>query len=704
MSSTRSGSSCSTMNERIRDGSVGLPRPTCAGACLALWDGDASAGRVRVVGVYDPDAALPDVLGTVGSVERFPPASLIALADPGGDELTIVVPVKARGLDYGLLAVVGRVDVFSANGRETHNQWAALLTAALEQQNLLESVRTSEERYSLWAVATNDGLWDWDLTSDTIYYSGRCMEMLGHGYHGASAGSSVWFDAVHPDDLVRVRDMLRVAAIGPLDPVAFECRVSAGDGTYRCLSCRAMPVGPVGGRVERIVGSMHDSEHRKQLEDQLRRGALYDQVTGLPNRKLFLERLRSAIARARESSELRYAVIFLDLDGFKLVNDSLGHLAGDRLLTQIGRRLRSGLRPSDMAARFGGDEFAVLLHDIEPNAIRPIVERMQATLASPMELDGHEVAVTASVGITSSVGAYTSAEDVLRDADIAMYFAKSHNRGSFAMFDVSMHAAAVARLALRSELRQAFERKQFEVRYQPVVRLDAQSTDRFEALVRWHHPRRGLVPPMDFLRNMQETGLMVTLGRWIIDEVCRQIAQWQRSYDGTINVSINVSHREFVDPGLLPHIRDCLRRYELVPANLTLEVTETVIIRKPDVARAIIDELDAAGIGVQLDDFGIGASMRAVHRFRLQALKIDRSLTEELEVDPRTTKLVQILIAMGNALGIDVVAEGVETEAQLEMLRQMGCRNAEGFWFTEAVEGAAVVQLLGRALPVAPRV
>jgi diguanylate cyclase (GGDEF)-like protein len=461
-----------------------------------------------------------------------------------------------------------------------------------------------------------------------------------------------------------------------------------------------MPVTPSDGPVTRIVGSVHDSDHRKRLEEQLRRGALYDEVTGLPNRKLFLDRLYSAIFRARQSHELRYAVIFLDLDGFKLVNDSLGHLVGDQLLTQIGQRLRSGLRPSDHAARFGGDEFAVLLHDVEPNAIRPIVERMQASLSAPMELDGHEVAVTASVGIATSDGAYSNAEDVLRDADIAMYHAKSHNRGSFAMFDVSMHATAVARLALRSDVRQAFERKQFEVHYQPIVSLDARGTDHFEALVRWHHPRRGLVPPMDFLPDLQETGLMVTLGRWIIDEVCRQIAHWEQSYDGIINVSINVSHREFTAPDLLPHIADCLRRYGLVAANLTLEITEPVIMRNPEAARVIIEELHAAGVGVQIDDFGTGASLRALHHFGLQALKIDRSLTEELDVDPRTTRLVRILVAMGQALGVDVVAEGVETAAQLEALRAMGCRSAQGFWFTEAVSGAAATEFLGRALPL----
>ncbi|MDP9463459.1 MAG: EAL domain-containing protein, partial [Actinomycetota bacterium] len=649
------------------------------GAYLALWDGDPSTGRLRIAGMHDPDDMLPNLVGRICTVEQFPPANLIALADPHANEVTIVVPVKARGLDFGLLAVAGEVDALSNNGRETHNQWAALLTAAFEQQNLAKNVRTSEERYGLWAAATNDGLWDWDLTTDTIYYSGRCMELLGHPYQGASTGPSVWFDAVHPDDLDRVRQVLRAAVEGHLEPVEFEHRIRGADGSYRCLSCHALPVGPPDGPAARIVGSIQDIEPRKQLEELLRTGALYDEVTGLPNRKLFLERLSVAITDPPTPSELRYAVVFLDLDGFKLVNDSLGHLAGDHLLTEIGQRLRSGLRPADLAARFGGDEFAVLLHHIEPSAIRPIVERLQASLAASIELDGRTVVVTASVGITTSEGGYTNAEDVLRDADIAMYHAKSNNRGSFAMFDVAMLAHGVARLGLQSELREAMDHKQFEVHYQPIVDLDSHSTDHFEALVRWHHPKRGLVGPLDFLPELEEIGLIVALGRWVINDVCRQIASWRRSYAGTLSVGVNVSRRELSDPGLLAHILDCLRRYGLDPANLTLEIAETAIMIDPDAASAVIEELYAAGIGVQIDAVGTGTSpLHALRRFPIEGLKIDRSFIHELEGDPRTRNIVQLIISMGQSLGFGVVAEGVETAAQLELLRAMGCRNAQG--------------------------
>jgi diguanylate cyclase (GGDEF)-like protein/PAS domain S-box-containing protein len=678
-----------------------LAATTVRGACLALWDGDPSEGRLRIAGVHDPANMLKNVIGTTCTIQQFPPASLIALGRADENEVTIVVPVKARGLDFGLLAVSGEVDALSNNGRETHNQWAALLTAALEQQTLIETVRTSEERYSLWEAATDDGLWDWDLTTDTIYYSRRCMELLGHPYKVAGNRPSVWFDAVHPDDLDRLREELRIAVTGHLAPVAFEHRVLGADGTYRCLSCRALPIGPPDGPAGRIVGSIHDSEPRKQLEELLRQGALYDEVTGLPNRKLFLERLHFAITDARAPTRLRYAVVFLDLDGFKLVNDSLGHLAGDRLLTQIGQRLRSGLRPADVAARFGGDEFAVLLHNLEPSAIYPIVARMQASLATSVDVDGHAVAVTASVGITTSDGGYTNAEDVLRDADIAMYHAKAHNRGSFAMFDIAMRSEAVARLNMQSELRQAMDQQQFEVHYQPIVSLDSKGIDRFEALVRWQHPDRGLVVATEFLPDVEEIGLIVTLGRWVINDVCGQIRQWQRAYEGAISVNVNVSYREFFDPGLVPLIEECLRRHHLVAGNITLEITEGVIRRKPADAFAVIRQLHAVGIGVQIGGVGTGmSSLHALHLFPIQALKIDRAFIHDLGTDQRTAKLVQIILDIGLALGFDVVAEGVETAGQLRLLQEMGCRTVQGFLFAEAIDAESAGELLGRALTV----
>ena len=354
------------------------------------------------------------------------------------------MPVAARGRDFGWLAVVGEVDVLSHNGRETYNQWAALLTSALDQQQLHDQLRASEERFSLWALAADDGLWDWDIAKREIYYSGRCMEMLGYDYRSVVGPPTIWLDRVHPDDRDRMRRVMAAAATHDRDTVDVEHRIASGDGRYRRVLLRALPVGPDGDKATRVVGSLHDVEDRRLLEEQLRHGALYDEVTGLPNRRLFLERLGVAIARERAGGR-GYAVAFFDLDGFKAVNDSLGHLAGDRLLAEIGDRLRQRVRRADVAARFGVDEFAVLLNDIPSDVVAATVADVLADIPRPIDLDGHAITVTASTGITTSEFGYTSPDDVIRDADLAMYQAKATRRGSTVMFDESLRNTGLIR-------------------------------------------------------------------------------------------------------------------------------------------------------------------------------------------------------------------------------------------------------------------
>jgi diguanylate cyclase (GGDEF)-like protein/PAS domain S-box-containing protein len=416
---------------------------------LALWDGDPASGRVQIAGTYDRDGHANTTVGTTMPVTAFPTPTLLARSDANPDEVTIVVPVAARGQDFGLLAVVSEVDSLSANGRETHNQWAALLTTALDQQLLHDQLRRSEERYSLWALATDDGLWDWDAATNRIYYSGRCMEMLGHDYRSVTGPPSIWLDRVHPDDRPRMRAAMARAATPERDTVELEHRVQGHDGEYRRVVLRALPVGPLGAPATRVVGSIHDVEARRQLEERLRHGALYDEVTGLPNRRLFLERLAAAIAGERGGGR-RYAVAFFDLDGFKLVNDSLGHLAGDRLLAEVGSRLRRRLRRSDVAARFGGDEFAILLHDIPASAVAATVADVLADIRQPVELDGHTTAVSASTGITTSDFDYSTPDEVIRDADLAMYRAKATRSGSAVLFDVSLRVDGLVLSTTRS--------------------------------------------------------------------------------------------------------------------------------------------------------------------------------------------------------------------------------------------------------------
>lgn len=397
--------------------------------CLALWDGGPGSGQLKVAGVYDPDGALmgPEpLLGTRIATTRFPPEAMLHHADPQSAEVTFVLPVKARGADWGLLAVVGRIDSTSIYSRAAYNHWAALLTVAFEQEHLQEVLRASEERYAVAARATNDGLWDWDLRTGATYYSDRCREMLGGD--PAAAGAAVLFDAAHPDDLLALRSALALHVPGPIRSREVEHRIRQHDGSYRWVLCRALPVCVDGQPPHRIVGSLSDIHDRKVLEEQLRHQALYDTVTGLPNRRLFLDRLTSDL---RTTTDL--CVLFLDLDGFKNVNDTMGHEAGDQLLVAVAERLVHATRESDVAARYGGDEFAVLLHTTELPHICRVVERIQQAIAVPVQLQGRAISVTASVGVARYGSGGATAEDLLRNADLAMYGAKSTRQGSWAV-------------------------------------------------------------------------------------------------------------------------------------------------------------------------------------------------------------------------------------------------------------------------------
>ncbi|MBX9246321.1 EAL domain-containing protein [Actinotalea ferrariae] len=674
---------------------------------LALWDGPPSAGRLRTAGLYDPHRLLDGPLPAALPVEQLPPRAVMEQARALEDEVTFVVPVRGTSGDHGFLCVIGAVDTSAGTGRATYNHWAALLGVALQQEALLEDVRRNEQRYSLAAAATRDGLWDWDVDGGQCFYSERCQELLGTDQERASdlralaerTGDSrallPLLGAVHHDDLAAVRSELR-RAVAQGQPFEIEHRVVLPDGSHRWLLCRAVPEGEPGTPARRVVGSLSDIHPRKELEEQLRQAAMYDTVTGLPNRRLFLDRLRWSVEQSQRRGGARFAVVFLDLDGFKLVNDSLGHLAGDQLLAIIGQRLRDDLRSVDTAARFGGDEFAVLLYDLKQEAVLSVVERIQERIAAPVVVAGHEVAVTASVGVATSDTGYSDAEDVLRDADIAMYHAKESERGTASLFDPEMHSRATGRLRAQSELRTALVEQQFVVHYQPVVALDGSALTQFEALVRWEHPTRGLMLPGEFLPVMADSGTIVTLGQWILDAVAAQIAAWRRAYAGPVSVSVNLSHREFWSDQLLATVTHALVRHRVPPSCLVLEITESVIMSDPEAARQIMDDLHAAGVRLHIDDFGTGhSSLNALRAFPVDALKIDQSFVGALETDRQTSELVRIIVAMGSTLGLEVVAEGVETPGQEDHLRSMGCANVQGWLYARALPGDEAGAMLG---------
>ncbi|MCU1431701.1 MAG: Sensory box/GGDEF family protein, partial [Actinotalea sp.] len=663
---------------------------------LGLWSGRTATGDLRITGSYDPEGLLGRDLPGRLAPESFPPAELVAAADPSDQQVCYVVPVRTRERDWGLLAVTAEIETMSA--RETYHHWAALLAAALEERSLQAAVQASEERYSLAARAAKDGLWEWDAATGQVFVSDRCGDLLGLD-RGATVDSAFWASLVHPDDLDRVGAAMAEAMAEPGTPVEVEYRAGRFTDTPHWVLSRCLGVGRQGGSVERLVGSLSDIQTRKELEEQLRQAALYDTVTGLPNRRLFLDRLTAAVREPSRRENTRYAVIFLDLDGFKLINDSLGHLVGDQLLAVVADRLRSELRTVDTAARFGGDEFALLLVDPIPDEVLVIAQRIQERLAQPVLLGGHEVSVTASVGIATSETGYSEAADVLRDADTAMYHAKATERGTASVFDPEMHMRATGRLKARGELRTALAEHQFVVHYQPIVALDGSGVGAFEALVRWQHPEQGLLLPGAFLPAMEDNATIVTLGQWLVQDVCRQIAVWRADFDGPVAVSVNLSHREFWSTELVGTIARALAGHAVPPECLVLEITESVIMADPAAAREVMTALHAMGIKLHVDDFGTGqSSLNALRTLPVDALKIDGSFIRELVATERTRELVGVILYMGKVLGLDVIAECVETPEQADRLQAMGCANAQGWLYGKALPGDEAGRFLGTPL------
>jgi diguanylate cyclase (GGDEF)-like protein len=465
--------------------------------------------------------------------------------------------------------------------------------------------------------------------------------------------------------------------------------VAAGDLTREAEVAQRDEVGQMALALTTATRSMRSTvQELRRQEDLLRHAALYDQLTGLPNRTYFLERLERAIGESTRDPGYHFAMLLLDLDGFKIVNDSLGHLAGDELLVRVAERITVDLRPVDVAARFGGDEFAVLLDGVEDLATpAAVAERLHTLLAAPFQLAEQEVVVSASIGIAPGGADYASAEDLIRDADIAMYSAKSREKGTNAVFDAVMRTRAVERMRTEAELRQALERGELEVYYQPIMDLGTGRLAAFETLIRWRHPGRGLTSPREFLPIAEESGLVLPIGRWLLDETCQQLRRWRDEYRADhVRVTVNVSNREFWRGTLLDDLTGSLAEAGLTPGCLAIEVTEGVIMHDVGLARKILNELHDLGVGLHIDDFGTGySSLEALHNLRIDALKIDRSFVAPLGVDRKSDELARTIVVMGTNLGLDLIAEGIETTAQLDHVRRLGCGYGQGYWFSRPV-------------------
>jgi diguanylate cyclase (GGDEF)-like protein/PAS domain S-box-containing protein len=452
-----------------------------------------------------------------------------------------------------------------------------------------------------------------------------------------------------------------------------------------------------------VVTTCEDITLRKAAEEQMARDALYDSLTGLPNRAFLSDLLARAIGRRKRQKDFSFAVLFVDLDRFKVINDSLGHAAGDLLLKEVARRLLECVRPGDVVARLGGDEFCVLLDDVkDPSDTTRVAERIQAALKAPVHLDEREVFTTASIGIAVTNGSVTGVDQILRNADTAMYRAKARGKARFEVFDRGMHERAVALLQLETDLRYALDQGQFRLVYLPVVALETERIMGFEALVRWEHPGHSLVSPAEFLPLAEETGLIVPLGRWVIREACRSMAEWIRTFPdlADLSVSVNLSAKQLHQIDLVDHVANVLRETGLAPSRLKVEISEAVLMGDPDVHVAVVGRLAELGVQVQVDDFGTGSSsLNYLSRFHVDTLKIDRSFVNTLGEHLERSAVVQAIITLARDLNISVVAEGIETTRQSDRLITLHCERGQGYLYSHPVDADQALALLREQRP-----
>ncbi len=481
--------------------------------------------------------------------------------------------------------------------------------------------------------------------------------------------------------------------------VNVEEKETLPNGEFRWVSTTKLPLRDRKGNIVGTCGISRDITERKKTEEQLQHRAFYDPLTDLPNRALFTDRLQHLFQRARRSlGSPLFAVLYLDLDRFKAINDSLGHQAGDEFLIITARRLNRCLRPGDTLARFGGDEFTVLLDDIHSEAdATGVADRIHRELAAPLEVRGCEAFTSVSVGIALSSAGYECPEDMLRDADTAMYRAKAGGRGRHQVFVGDMHQRAVFALHLETDLRRAVEREEIVPYYQPLVDLDTGAVVGFEALARWRHPTRGMVMPDLFIPVAEETGMVGMIGEWMLAKACRQVREWQCKYSrwSTLGISVNVSGRQLSQGGVAADVERVLRATGLDPQCLTLEITESALMDNLSVGAGVVQRLHAMSVGLHLDDFGTGySSLAYLHSFPVQALKIDRSFINRMGRAPHQSAIVKAIVSLAHNLGMDVVAEGIETRAQVEALRALGCRRGQGFLFSEPLPADQAERLL----------
>jgi diguanylate cyclase (GGDEF)-like protein/PAS domain S-box-containing protein len=579
----------------------------------------------------------------------------------------------------------------------------ARIKAQIERKRAEDALRESEERYALAARGTNDGLWDWDLETQRVYFSARWKAMLGYEESEIGDNPEEWLSRVHKEDRAPMRAELAAHwDATAAKECAIEHRVLHKDGSYRWMLSRGVVERNARGEAVRMAGSQTD----------ITSGKAFDPLTGLPNRTLFHHNLVACLERAAQEPGFPFAVLFLDLDRFKVINDSLGHMAGDELLIHVAQRLRSAVRNAppagtayrgedhDLIARLGGDEFAILLENVDLDGAVRIADRIRDSIHAAFKLESKEVFTTVSIGIAPGNSAYRTPTEILRDADTAMYKAKSLGRSRFEVFDAEMRAQAVARLELESDLRRAVDNQEFVLYYQPKVSLKTDKIVGVEALIRWRHPERGIVPPDEFISLAEETGLIVPIGLWVLREACTAMHRWHAEFPAIppLEVSVNVSVRQFREPDLQAQIAAILAETQLDPKTLQLEITESVLMDDLDSVAGLLGRLKTLGVGLKIDDFGTGyASLKCLSRLPFDVLKIDRSFVLNMSEADGTGETIRTILLLAENLGMEVVAEGIEKKEQLVELQSLHCDYGQGYYFSPPVEREALGELIRKS-------
>lgn len=623
----------------------------------------------------------------------------VPLSTAEGDRFGVlsVIDYKPRRLNEtqsrSLLSLAGAVMTWF----ELRHKRLELAQARVDREMALESLTESESRCAMLLRGASDGMWEWDLETNEMYFCERWKAMLGYQENELSSQPDEWFNRVHPEDIEQVQSEIMSHLMGLSSQFQSEHRVRRADGTYRWMLSRGLAVLDSNRFVYRMTGSLTDVTEQKKAEKQLLHNAFHDALTGLPNRALFMDRLKNSLVEVKKGDGYSFGVLFLDLDRFKVVNDSLGHQIGDQLLVATARRLESCLRPGDIVARLGGDEFAVILDRVKhvSDAIQA-AERIRERLSSPFNLSGHEVFISASIGIALNQTASEEPDEILRNADTAMYRAKDQGRGCFELFDKGMHVRNAALSQLETGLRRALARDEFRVHYQPIISLENWRISGFEALLRWEHPEHGYISPLKFIPVAEESGLIVELGQWVLREACQQLRSWQEQFpsEPPLSISVNLSGKQFSQPDLIDCISKILTETGLDAGSLKIEITESAIIENIDSAAMMLKRIKALGIRLSLDDFGTGySSLSYLHRFPIDTLKIDRSFVSRINL-PKNAEIVKTILTLARNLGMDVVAEGVETREQVLQLTGLNCEYVQGYLLSKPIDGRAMRELI----------